>query len=243
MRRADTRSIEERLRALAEARRRSALRGVPDGRLWGDLFGPMECDAATGMPLLPPPTGAPSGSLQLIHEALRVGPAADGLCFYTADRRFAAMLRNPGKFFDLMGRFRFVVGPDFSQFADLPPARRRANALLNRRWEVAMCRRGLPLVHNATWSLPDSYQYSVAGLPAHLPIAVNSMGAASMPGLEVWLRGYSHTLRELRPRCVLRYGPRVEGEDDVLMSECAMNNEATPEVIFAGKGLRIGKRV
>lgn len=205
-------SIDELLASAAERRYRAGLRGVPDGRLYLDMFGPLALEPSFGMPIFAGCEVPLSTSVQLIHEGRRLGPRGDGVCFYTADRRFSHKLSAPAAYLDLCGAYRFVVGPDFSQYTDMPAAQRRANCELNRVWEVALCRAHHNCVHNATWSLPDSYEYSVAGLTPGRPIAINSMGVVTSAERALWLRGYLYTVAALKPSKILRYGPLVEGE-------------------------------
>jgi hypothetical protein len=76
---------------------------------------------------------------------------------------------------------------------------------------------GVNIYPNVTWSLPDSYEYSVAGLPQNSVIAINSMGVPKCHfSKALWLKGYYYVVEKLEPILILRYGPKINGENEDL---------------------------
>jgi hypothetical protein len=76
-------------------------------------------------------------------------------------------------------------------------------------WQV----QGVNIYPNVTWSLPDSYEYCIEGLPQNSIIAINSTGVPKYDfSKALWLKGYNYVVERLKPTLILRYGPIIEGE-------------------------------
>lgn len=135
------------------------------------------------------------------------------LCFFTDDYRYTMLKTNLEKIMERIKTATCVVFPDFSQTIEMPYWERFHNSCLNKALGAKFQRYGIKVVVNATWSLPDSYDYCFVGLPKHCVIAINSMGA-NKDGMTryLWRRGYKKALETLEPSFILRYGPRMPDE-------------------------------
>lgn len=135
--------------------------------------------------------------------------------FYINDDRFANRLTHPWTYTEILSEYRGVIAPDLSQYIDMDFADRLSNNYWNKVFAAYWQNRGINIYPNVTWSLPDSYEYSLAGLPRKSVIAINSMGILkSTFSTSLWLEGYRYMLRELDPICILRYGPKIFGENE-----------------------------
>lgn len=135
--------------------------------------------------------------------------------FYINDNRFAHRLAHPWDYTDLLTQYQGVIAPDLSQYIDMDYSQRMSNNYWNKVYTVYWQNRGVNMYPNVTWSLPDSYEYSVAGLPTESVIAINSVGVLNNNfSTSVWLDGYYYMLEALNPICILRYGPKVSGENE-----------------------------
>ena len=135
------------------------------------------------------------------------------VCFYIYDYLFSGIKRNLDKTIAKLKNAKSVIFPDFSQTCDMPYALRLYNPNLNKALGAKFQQNGINVIVNATWSLPDSYEYCCEGLPKHCMIAINSMGAnSSATSRFLWEKGYKFVVNELEPTCILRYGPEMPFE-------------------------------
>lgn len=135
--------------------------------------------------------------------------------FYLNDDRFANRLTHLWDYIECLRGYYGVIGPDLSQFIDMDYATRLSNNYWNKAFTAYLQNCDLNVYPNVTWSLPDSYEYSIAGLPKHSVIAINSMGVPKYDFcVALWLQGYHYMVDTLEPTLILRYGPKIYGEDE-----------------------------
>lgn len=135
--------------------------------------------------------------------------------FYINDDRFAKRLTHPWDYTELLLQYDSVIAPDLSQYTDMDFSERLSNNYWNKVFTAYYQKRKVNIYPNVTWSLPDSYEYSLAELPHKSVIAINSMGVQkSNFSTSLWLDGYRFMVHALKPTCILRYGPRIYGEDE-----------------------------
>lgn len=137
--------------------------------------------------------------------------------FYIDDYHFERLWNNPERYLPLLQRYDGVIGTDFSQLANMPYPQRLWNCYRNRLLGSWMQKHGINYIHNVTWSLPDSYDYSFEGLPAGSVIAINCAGIAGSPTSKyLWYRGYEEALSRLKPVAIVRYGTRMLEENEAI---------------------------
>ncbi len=133
--------------------------------------------------------------------------------FFTDDRRFLRIFRNPKKYLPFLRKCAAVIEPDLSQYANMPYALRQAHAWLNRALAAWLQSNGVQIIQNITWSLKDSYGYSLAGRAKNTIVAVNCTGILKHDiSKYLWREGYKNVVLELNPTKILRYGDRMLGE-------------------------------
>lgn len=135
--------------------------------------------------------------------------------FYINDNRFATMLSHPWTYTNRLLQYNSVIAPDLSQYTDMDYSERLSHNYWNKVFTAYWQNLNVNIYPNVTWSLPDSYKYSAAGYPKKSVIAINSMGALkSNFSTSIWLDGYRYMVSVLEPICILRYGPKIFGEDE-----------------------------
>lgn len=135
--------------------------------------------------------------------------------FYIDDYRFIKLFRNPDKYIPILKEYRYVIGPDLSQYIEMLGCSRYANCCMNKAMTAYMQQQGVNIVVNATWSLPDSYDYSFSGIPQGSVIAINSNGVnAHSDSKYLWYKGYEEALKRIQPSRIIRYGQKMDYEDE-----------------------------
>ena len=135
--------------------------------------------------------------------------------FYINDNRFFNRLSHPWSYTEKLRQFNGMVAPDLSQYINMDYPRRLSNCYWNKAFAAYWQHENINVYPNVTWSLPDSYDYSMAGLPRNSVIAINSMGVLKYNySKALWLDGYHYMVKALDPICILRYGPKIFGEDE-----------------------------
>ncbi len=133
--------------------------------------------------------------------------------FYEDDYRFCKLFRDPDAYIPILKEYRYVIGPDMSQYIEMPEFSRYANCCMNKAMTAYMQKHGVNIIANVTWSLPDSYNYSFSGIPKGSVIAINSNGAnAHTDSKYLWRRGYEEALKRIEPSRIIRYGQKMPGE-------------------------------
>lgn len=133
--------------------------------------------------------------------------------FYEPDTQFARILHNPKRYVESLRRFSCVVGPDFSQKVGMNPFVCYENSWWNKALTAYYQSFGIMMIPNVTWSTPDTYDYSFAGIPKHSVIAINCTGIkGNHASMYLWRKGYQEALRILEPVLIIRYGDKMPGE-------------------------------
>lgn len=167
------------------------------------------------MPIITPSFVVPNTTLTTPFDRISAKHAnTDSLVvFYESDDRFYARLTHPWDYVERLKTYAGVIGPDLSQYIDMDYVTRLYHNYWNKVFTAYFQRHGVNMYPNVTWSLPDSYEYSVAGHPKKSIIAINSMGVLKYHfSIGLWLKGYRYVVGKLNPPLILRYGPKIEGE-------------------------------
>lgn len=112
--------------------------------------------------------------------------------FYINDNRFVSQLSHPWSYTGTLLQYKGVIAPDLSQYIDMDFAQRLSHNYWNKVFTAYWQNRNVNIYPNVTWSLPDSYEYSLAGYPHNSVIAINSMGYRSL--ISVSLFGLTGTI-------------------------------------------------
>lgn len=135
--------------------------------------------------------------------------------FYIDDAHFTCLLNDLPKYTSLLSGFSAVIGPDFSLKMDMPKAMKMHNAYLNKVITRYFQLHNVATIPNIVWADPKDYDYCFAGFPENSIVAVNSMGIkGNRQSIFFWQKGYEEMLNRLHPCHILRYGDRINGEDE-----------------------------
>lgn len=133
--------------------------------------------------------------------------------FYEYDYHFMRLFRNPDKYVSRLLPYKYVLSPDMSQFVEMPYYSRYANNCHNKALAQYLQKKGVNIIANVSWSLPDSYDFCFAGVPIGTVVAVNSNGVnAHADSKYLWRKGYDEMLRRLQPTRIIRYGQKMPDE-------------------------------
>ncbi len=164
-------------------------------------------------PVLEPNYKITSTSLLPFNEAWSYGRTDCLVHFYINDSLFMRMFRNPDKYIPFLCKCVGVVGPDMSQYTDMPAEMRYRHAFCNMLLSSILQSDGANLYPNITWSKSDSYWYCFPKNLKSSVIAINSNGVyATDLALCRWKSGYEMAIRSLTPIQIIRYGQSVSGE-------------------------------
>lgn len=148
------------------------------------------------------------------HEAYSYGITEAVIYFYIADSLFLRIFTNPDKYLPFFRKCKAVIGPDISQYTDMPAEMRYRHAWCNTAMSAYLQEGGVNLYPNITWSKSDSYPYSFPQNLRNSVIAINSNGVhKSDMSLYRWKCGYKMAMMALLPLHIIRFGQLVDGED------------------------------
>ena len=165
------------------------------------------------MPVLDPFIGTEPNRLIPFPAAISGTDFNVGVHFYIDDYLFERIWASPERYVEKLSRFQCVIGPDFSQYANMSYPMRMWNCYRNRVLTSYFQKNGVNVIPNVTWSLPDSYEYSFSGIPQKSVIAINCTSILhSNLSKFLWYKGYYEALHRIQPVRIIRYGSIMKDE-------------------------------
>ena len=179
-----------------------------------DLYGKMPRPFSTPLPALAPYCGEPPTRLVPFNVAYANKDYHCTARFYIDDLLFIRVLRNPEKYLEFFQKCDSVIGPDLSQYADMPAEDRYFCAYTNCAFTAFLQQNDVKAIPNVTWSLPDSYCYSWSSMPSNSVIAINCKGIMKHETSKyLWMTGYTAACKILTPSLIVRYGTIMPDEN------------------------------
>lgn len=132
----------------------------------------------------------------------------DKIChFYLDDYQFERVWNDPNRYVPILKRFKAVLSPDFSMYADFPMAVQIFNQY-RRQWCGAYWQEnGINVIPTVCWSTPDSFEWCFDGIPENSLVCISTVGSfRSRQTKEAWLKGYRKALEVLHPSEILLFG-------------------------------------
>ena len=170
-------------------------------------------------PVLEPNYNVDVRRLVPFHEALCYNITDAAIYFYIDDSLFLRIFRNLDKYLPFLKNCKAVIGPDVSQYTDMPAEMRYRHAWCNVTMSACLQEGGVNLYPNITWSKSDSYAYSFPQNLRNSVIAINSNGVHKSDLLLYrWKCGYRIAVQTLSPLHIIRFGQLVDGEDTSISS-------------------------
>ena len=137
--------------------------------------------------------------------------------FYTEDKKFESTWTFPHKSLYKIAHYPMIISPDFSVYENLVFPQKFWNIFRNKVLAAWWQYNGLKVIPNVSWIHGKDYAISFDGWPKHSIIAVNSTGInGDKKCKSMWLEGYNVMLRTLEPIHILRYGGKIEGENEAI---------------------------
>ena len=146
--------------------------------------------------------------------------------FYTEDRKFESTWTFPYKSLYKIARHPLIISPDFSVYEELAFPQKLWNIFRNKALAAWWQYNGLNVIPNVSWIYGKDYAISFDGWPKHSVIAVNSTGINDDEKCKtMWLEGYEVMLETLKPIHILRYGAKIEGENESISTYYENDNK------------------
>ncbi len=166
------------------------------------------------MPIVRAYTGKIPNDIRGIHRVVRRGLYNVAPHFYFEDERILRYWNKPFETENILSNFPVSIGIDFSMTNEMLRPQKIHASFLNKLWVAWLQSRGHKVIPNI--SFPDEWDedYWLEGWPRHSVIAVSSTGVLTHGNPKDWLRGVERIHNELHPTHILRYGPKVPGEDE-----------------------------
>lgn len=139
-------------------------------------------------------------------------PENIGVHFFLHDYQFERVWNYPDRYLSVLSRFRFVLSPDFSPYANMPRALKIYNVYRNRWCGRFWQDNDITVIPTITWSDADSLQYCLDGVPKHSIIAISTMGEGRWAKWQSLKSNWDFVIDILQPEQILLYGKDLSKE-------------------------------
>ncbi len=151
-----------------------------------------------------------------------------GVHFMVDDYRFESTYNHPKRTLERYKKYRFLLTPDFSLYAEMDPWR-QIQSIGKSRWVGAFWQsQGCTVIPTVSWAQPSSFQFCFEGIEKHCVVAVGMIGCKhERLG---FMRGYNAMIEAIEPEAVICFGapfPEMQGniiEVDYLTSRKVVRN-------------------
>lgn len=130
-----------------------------------------------------------------------------GVHFFLDDYQFQRIWTHPDKYMSTLGKFKYVMSPDFSLFEDYPRCLQLYNHFRKHWIGRYMQEQGITVIPTICWSDEKSFDWCFDGEPKYSWVAVSSVGCLrSLQDKNRFLAGYHEMMKRLHPVGILFYG-------------------------------------
>lgn len=127
-----------------------------------------------------------------------------GVHFLVDDYRFESTYNYPEKSLKKYQKYRFLLSPDFSLYAEMDPWR-QIESVGKARWVGAFWQsHGCTVIPTVSWARPSSYQYCFDGIEKHCIVAVGMIGCKR--DRVSFMQGYQAMMEAIEPEAVICLG-------------------------------------
>ncbi len=139
-----------------------------------------------------------------------------GVHFFIDDFRFETIYKNPDKALERIGKYRFLLTPDYSLYAEMN-LWRQIESVGRARWVGAKWQSaGKIVIPTMSWALTRSYEFCFDAIEKHCIVAVGMIGCKSEKNN--FLRGYNQMLCRIEPDAIICFGqPFNEMEGNIIV--------------------------
>ncbi len=131
-----------------------------------------------------------------------------GVHFFVDDKRFENVYNYPEKSLKRYGKYKFLVTPDYSLYAEMKPWKQIASVgkarWVGAKWQSA----GKLVVPAVSWGLTRSYEFCFDAIEKQCVVAVGMIGCKGSK--KNFLRGYYQMLEKIEPEAIICFGKPFE---------------------------------
>ena len=127
-----------------------------------------------------------------------------GVHFFIDDYRFQGVYSYPQRSLNRLSRFKFVMTPDYSLYAEMPRWLQLKNVAQNRWCGAYWQSMGLCVIPTVTWADEDSFSFCFDGIAKHSSVAISTVGCRNAKS--PFLKGYDKMLEVIEPEMIICYG-------------------------------------
>lgn len=130
-----------------------------------------------------------------------------GIHFFIDDYQFNRLWNMPDYYLPMLKKFKYVMTPDFSIYADFPLTLQIYNHYRKHWLGAYMQQNGIKVIPTISWSDERSFKWCFDGEPTHGTISVSAVGTQmNKQSKEMFLDGYREMIKRLQPEKIIFYG-------------------------------------
>ena len=138
-----------------------------------------------------------------------------GVHFFVDDFRFETVYNHPEKALERYGRYRFLLVPDYSLYAEMNPWR-QIESVGKARWVGAKWQKaGKIVIPTISWGLTRTYEFCFDAIEKNCIVAIGMIGCKSSK--IAFLRGYYEMMSRIDPKAVICFGTPFKEMDGNLV--------------------------
>ena len=134
-----------------------------------------------------------------------------GVHFFVEDFRFETIYNHPEKSLERYGKYRFLLTPDYSLYAEMDPWR-QIESVGKARWVGAKWQaKGKIVIPTVSWGLARSFEFCFDGIQKNSIVAVGMIGCKR--NKDDFLKGYYQMLTKIEPEAIICLGDPFDEMD------------------------------
>lgn len=134
-----------------------------------------------------------------------------GVHFFVDDFRFETVYNHPEKSLERYGKYRFLLTPDYSLYAEMDPWR-QIESVGKARWVgVKWQAEGKIVIPTVSWGLARTYEFCFDGIQKNSIIAIGMIGCKR--NKNDFLKGYYQMLYKIEPEAIICLGTPFDEMD------------------------------
>ncbi len=128
--------------------------------------------------------------------------------FFLDDYRFETVWARPLRALEHLSKYRILLTPDFSLYADWPLVMQQWNVYRSRWCGRYWQELGYQVIPTVSWSIPESFTFCFEGLPRNSLVAVSALGVnvGEPAQRERFMDGFHEMVERVAPSEVLAFG-------------------------------------
>ncbi|MCR4581671.1 MAG: DUF4417 domain-containing protein [Bacilli bacterium] len=137
------------------------------------------------------------------------------VCFYELDYLFIRFWNNPKKYLPRLKKFRGVISPDFSLYANMPLVMQKYHIYMSRALANWLIENGVKVIPNVRLGDERSYKFAFNGLYKGDIISIGTIGTTQdKTERKLIVNAINKTIEVLEPNDVVIYGSLPKETED-----------------------------